>query len=81
MIATNIATPMSIHANFIPAITMLNGIYLGREVDGEIVYAGKVEHGFTRDSERDILGRAESLFTGRQPLSQPKTSQREAIHS
>jgi bifunctional non-homologous end joining protein LigD len=46
-----------------------DGIYLGRRVDGELVYAGKVEHGFSAESERDLRRRAEKLKTRAQPLT------------
>jgi bifunctional non-homologous end joining protein LigD len=46
-----------------------DGIYLGRRVDGELLYSGKVEHGFSADSERDLRRRAEKLKTRAQPLT------------
>ena len=45
------------------------GIYLARRQDGELVYAGKVEHGFEVDSERQLLRRAEKLKAKVQPLA------------
>jgi len=46
-----------------------DGIYLARRVNDELLYAGKVEHGFSAESERDLRRRAESLKTRAQPLT------------
>lgn len=32
-----------------------DGIYLGREEAGELIYAGKVDHGFSRDSATEVV--------------------------
>lgn len=44
------------------------GIYLARQDD--MSYAGKVEHGFTLDAQRDIQKRAKRLTTRASPLSE-----------
>ncbi len=46
-----------------------DGVYLARRVNGELLYVGKVENGFSPESERDLRGRAEKLKTRTQPLS------------
>src|ERR1700710_3221453 len=33
-----------------------DGIYIGREKAGQLIYAGKVDHGFTPQSEKDLRG-------------------------
>jgi bifunctional non-homologous end joining protein LigD len=39
-----------------------DGIYLGREAGGELVYAGKVDHGFSRDSATAVVKRMQPLI-------------------
>jgi bifunctional non-homologous end joining protein LigD len=43
------------------------GIYLARQDD--LSYAGKVENGFTPESQRELESRAKALATSRSPLS------------
>lgn len=45
-----------------------DGIYLGRQEDGSISYAGKVEHGFSVELQRDLEKKAKPLLTPRQVL-------------
>jgi bifunctional non-homologous end joining protein LigD len=46
-----------------------DGIYIGREKAGELVYAGKVDHGFTPESEKDLRARLKPLIRKTQPYS------------
>jgi bifunctional non-homologous end joining protein LigD len=46
-----------------------DGIYLARRDEDDLLYAGKVEHGFTAASEMDLRKRAEKLVTKKQPLT------------
>jgi bifunctional non-homologous end joining protein LigD len=48
-----------------------DGIYLARRVGRDLLYAGKVENGFTPASERDLRGRAEALRVRKQPFAEP----------
>ncbi|KQZ01110.1 hypothetical protein ASD45_09740 [Pseudolabrys sp. Root1462] len=48
-----------------------DGIYLGRREDGSISYAGKVEHGFSADLQRDLETKAKTLLMPRQVLKPP----------
>lgn len=43
-------------------------VYLGRQEDGGISYAGKVEHGFSAELQRDLEKKAQPLLTRRQVL-------------
>jgi len=45
------------------------GIYLARRENGELIYAGKVERGFSPASEKQLRARAELLKSRNQPLS------------
>lgn len=45
-----------------------DGIYLGRQEDGSISYAGKVEHGFSAELQQDLEKKAKLLLTPRQVL-------------
>jgi bifunctional non-homologous end joining protein LigD len=45
------------------------GVYLGRRQNGELVYAGKVEHGFDSKAEKALRKKAEKLKTKVQPLT------------
>jgi bifunctional non-homologous end joining protein LigD len=46
-----------------------DGIYLGRREEDDLLYAGKVENGFSAESERDLTQRAEKLKARVQPLT------------
>jgi bifunctional non-homologous end joining protein LigD len=47
----------------------LDGIYIGREKAGKLVYAGKVDHGFTPESEKDLRARLKPLIRRTQPYA------------
>jgi bifunctional non-homologous end joining protein LigD len=44
-----------------------DGIYIGREKAGQLIYAGKVDHGFTPESEKDLRARLKPLIRKTQP--------------
>lgn len=46
-----------------------DGIYIGREKAGKLIYAGKVDHGFTRESEKDLRARLKPLIRKTQPYA------------
>jgi hypothetical protein len=46
-----------------------DGIYLGRRKEDELLYAGKVEHGFTTDQQKELMARAGKLIAKTQPLT------------
>jgi bifunctional non-homologous end joining protein LigD len=46
-----------------------DGIYVGREKAGQLVYAGKVDHGFTPESEKDLRARLKPLIRRTQPYA------------
>jgi bifunctional non-homologous end joining protein LigD len=46
-----------------------DGIYIGREKAGKLVYAGKVDHGFTPQSEKDLRTRLKPLIRKTQPYA------------
>jgi bifunctional non-homologous end joining protein LigD len=48
---------------FIKEVDGISALYLGREVDGELTYAGKVGTGFTRKSSMDVRKRLQPLVT------------------
>jgi bifunctional non-homologous end joining protein LigD len=48
-----------------------DGLYLGREEDGAIVYAGKVEHGFSREIVKDLRERFAAMVQKTQAYSRP----------
>jgi bifunctional non-homologous end joining protein LigD len=49
-----------------------DGIYLGREQIRKLVYAGKLERGFTEDDKARILKLLAKLETKRQPIAAPR---------
>jgi bifunctional non-homologous end joining protein LigD len=55
-----------------------DGVYLGREEKGKLVYAGKVEHGFSDTSAKDLQKRLKPFITGKQAfakkISKPKAT-------
>jgi bifunctional non-homologous end joining protein LigD len=46
-----------------------DGIYVGREKAGQLVYAGKVDHGFTPETEKDLRARLKPLIRKTQPYA------------
>jgi bifunctional non-homologous end joining protein LigD len=46
-----------------------DGIYIGREKAGQLVYAGKVDHGFTPQSEKELRTRLKPLIRKTQPYA------------
>jgi bifunctional non-homologous end joining protein LigD len=46
-----------------------DGIYVGREKAGQLIYAGKVDHGFTPQSEKDLRARLKPLIRKTQPYA------------
>jgi bifunctional non-homologous end joining protein LigD len=46
-----------------------DGIYIGRERSGRLIYAGKVDHGFTPESEKDLRARLKPLIRKTQPYA------------
>ncbi len=49
--------------------TKFDGVYLGRREKNALIYAGKVEHGFTATQQRDMMARAAKLTAKTQPLT------------
>jgi bifunctional non-homologous end joining protein LigD len=47
--------------------TKWDGLYLGRRKGTELVYAGKVDHGFDKDSAKDLHARLKPLIRKTQP--------------
>jgi bifunctional non-homologous end joining protein LigD len=46
-----------------------DGLYVGRQKGERLTYAGKVDHGFTSESERDLRARLEPLIRKTQPYA------------
>jgi bifunctional non-homologous end joining protein LigD len=46
-----------------------DGIYIGREKAGQLVYAGKVDHGFTPESEKELRTKLKPLIRTTQPYA------------
>jgi bifunctional non-homologous end joining protein LigD len=46
-----------------------DGIYVGRQKAGQLIYAGKVDHGFTPESEKDLRARLKPLIRKTQPYA------------
>lgn len=46
-----------------------DGIYLGRRKGKDLVYAGKVDHGFDKASAKDLQARLKPLIRKTQPFS------------
>jgi bifunctional non-homologous end joining protein LigD len=55
----------------------IDGLHLGREEDGKLVYAGKVESGITGPDHRELMRRLKPMIVPRSPLRgmlrRPKT--------
>ena len=47
-----------------------DGLYLGREQEGKLLYAGKVEQGFTDAAARDVQARLRPLLQRARALSE-----------
>jgi bifunctional non-homologous end joining protein LigD len=47
--------------------------YVGRRDGGRLLYAGKVQSGFTHDEACAVRERLDPLITGRSPLDEPIT--------
>jgi bifunctional non-homologous end joining protein LigD len=46
-----------------------DGLYLGRRNDDDLIYAGKVDHGFDKDSAKELQARLKPLIRKTQPYS------------
>jgi bifunctional non-homologous end joining protein LigD len=46
-----------------------DGIYLGRRMGKDLVYAGKVDHGFDKASAKDLQARLKPLIRKTQPFN------------
>jgi bifunctional non-homologous end joining protein LigD len=46
-----------------------DGIYIGREKAGKLLYAGKVDHGFTPQAEKELRARLKPLIRKTQPYA------------
>ncbi|MEA2822993.1 MAG: bifunctional non-ous end joining protein LigD [Bradyrhizobium sp.] len=46
-----------------------DGIYIGREKAGKLIYAGKVDHGFTPQSEKELRAKLKPLIRKTQPYA------------
>jgi bifunctional non-homologous end joining protein LigD len=46
-----------------------DGIYLGRQKAGQLIYAGKVDHGFTPESEKELRAKLKPLVRRTQPYT------------
>jgi bifunctional non-homologous end joining protein LigD len=49
--------------------TKWDGLYLGRRKGGDLIYAGKVDHGFDTASAKDLHARLKPLIRKTQPYS------------
>jgi bifunctional non-homologous end joining protein LigD len=45
------------------------GLYVGRRKGKELIYAGKVDHGFDADITNDLRARLKPLIRGTQPYT------------
>jgi bifunctional non-homologous end joining protein LigD len=50
-----------------------DGIYIGRRKGKDLIYAGKVDHGFTPEDEAELRKRLKPLIRKTQPLSLSET--------
>src|ERR1700724_3218817 len=60
-------------AGFALAGSKFDGIYLGRPEGKDLVYAGKVDHGFDKASAKDLQARLKPLIRKTQPFSRKIT--------
>jgi bifunctional non-homologous end joining protein LigD len=49
-----------------------DGVYLGRNEEGDLVYAGKLERGFSDEEKKSLLARLAPLKSARQPIEAPR---------
>jgi bifunctional non-homologous end joining protein LigD len=47
----------------------VDGLYLGRRKGSDLIYAGKVDHGFDKDSAKEIHARLKPLIRKSQPYA------------
>jgi bifunctional non-homologous end joining protein LigD len=50
-----------------------DGIYLGRNDEGELAYGGKVERGFSEDDKKNLLARLQRLTIKKPPIAAPRS--------
>jgi bifunctional non-homologous end joining protein LigD len=50
-----------------------DGVYLGRNEEGELVYAGKLERGFSEADKKNLLARLEPLRIKKAPIALPRS--------
>ena len=50
-----------------------DGVYLGRNNEGELVYAGKLETGFSEEDKKNLMARLRPLVTKKQPINAPRS--------
>jgi bifunctional non-homologous end joining protein LigD len=55
-------------AGFAPNGSKWDGIYIGRRKGEDLVYAGKVDHGFDKVTAADLRKRLEPLVRKTQPM-------------
>lgn len=56
-------------AGFAPKESKFDGIYVGRHKGKDLIYAGKVDHGFDRASAKEIQARLKLLIRKSQPYA------------
>jgi bifunctional non-homologous end joining protein LigD len=50
-----------------------DGLYLCRTNEGELVYAGKLETGFSEEDKNNLMARLRPLVTKKQPINAPRS--------
>ena len=50
-----------------------DGVYLGRNDEGELAYGGKVERGFSDEDKKKLLARLQPLRMKKQPIAAPRS--------
>jgi bifunctional non-homologous end joining protein LigD len=50
-----------------------DGVYLGRNDEGELAYGGKVEQGFSEEDKKNLLTRLQPLRVKKQPIAAPRS--------
>jgi len=53
-----------------------DGVYLARNAGGKLFYAGKCEHGFSGEQEKELERAAKRLVSRRSPLSNLATARK-----